>query len=978
MTRALLAKPATAPPPAAGALNGSRSVLARRLALVAAFAVVATALLWLAVLWVLRAEHEQQIQSVYRENANLASAFEEHVRRTLRHADQFALQIKRLQERAGSNADWSRVAEQLGDAEDAVLLISVADAQGRIIRANRPFAAVSIADREHFRVHLRGDSGQPHVGRPVLGRVSGRWTIQLTRRINSPDGSFGGVVVVGIGTNYFSNFYRRLDLGARGSVALVGRDGIVRARQSGNNETPGQDVAGSTLVRLAGERSEGSFYSPAGVDAVPRYVSFRALPDYPLLVLVGRATDEALAAVSVRKRRYLEGAALATLLLLAFCGALAHSFVRDHRAMRRRARLRSERERAFDELRESDARFRSLAELSSDWFWETDEQLRVTRFEGKEFAFAGFRPRDVIGRRQDQFPTYELIGITVQEFDAIRSARRSYRDVRGRFTPGAGAPRYVSVSGMPVFDARGDFKGYRGLTRDITEQVETERRARAADELLRNAIEELNEPISVTDAQDRIAIVNRAFRELNPGIVGHSLGRSYEDHLRAGLALGYYPEAAGAEEAWLAQRMARRLSGAEATEVRRQNERWLLVTDQHLPGGGVITFALDISARKRAEAEVRRAKERLDLALEGSGASTWDLDMRSGVVHLSEGWLVMLGKPAAPTTTTLGELKCLVHPDDLDGAIAAAQATMKGQRAVYTAEHRVRADAGEWKWVTSRGRVTERDPRTGRALRMSGTNLDISERKQAEHALRELNRSLEQRVRERTAQLESANRDLEAFSYSVAHDLRAPLRAVSGFARLLEEQVEGKLEAEERKLIGRIQAGAHRMGVMIESLLDLARSARVQMKLAHVDLRALADAVAEEIAPQFHRARIHIGALPAVRGDATLLRGVFENLIGNAFKYSTKVAQPRIEVGSVAGDVPVIFVRDNGAGFDPRHADRLFGPFRRLHSEAEFPGTGIGLALCKRIVERHGGRIWAESSPGLGATFYFTLDAGRA
>jgi light-regulated signal transduction histidine kinase (bacteriophytochrome) len=213
----------------------------------------------------------------------------------------------------------------------------------------------------------------------------------------------------------------------------------------------------------------------------------------------------------------------------------------------------------------------------------------------------------------------------------------------------------------------------------------------------------------------------------------------------------------------------------------------------------------------------------------------------------------------------------------------------------------------------------------------------------------------------------------------VAHDLRAPLRAIGGFTRLLEEHLRGGLDGEGSALIERIHAGTLRMGKLIESLLEFARSTRAEMKLEDVDLRAIADSVAQDIALQYPKAKISVGALPRVHGDATLLREVLENLVGNACKYSSKVPQPRIEIDSAAlAQGVACFVRDNGAGFDAHNATHLFAAFHRQHHEAEFPGNGIGLALCKRIVERHGGRIWAEAAPEEGATFYFTLGPAAA
>lgn len=234
------------------------------------------------------------------------------------------------------------------------------------------------------------------------------------------------------------------------------------------------------------------------------------------------------------------------------------------------------------------------------------------------------------------------------------------------------------------------------------------------------------------------------------------------------------------------------------------------------------------------------------------------------------------------------------------------------------------------------------------------------------------NRTLEERVRQRTHELQSANRDLESFSYSVSHDLRAPLRAMGGYASLLAEDESDHVTDEGRKMLAAIQRNADQMSAMVDSLLDLSRIGRQALDCVDVDVRALAHTIADAWKAEYPKTRFTCSAVPSAWADARMLRHVLDNLIGNAFKYSSKVENPEVAMGWDEAQ-GAWFVRDNGDGFDADYTERLFKPFQRLHTAREFPGNGIGLATVKRVVERHGGHVWAHARRGEGATFYFTL-----
>ena len=254
--------------------------------------------------------------------------------------------------------------------------------------------------------------------------------------------------------------------------------------------------------------------------------------------------------------------------------------------------------------------------------------------------------------------------------------------------------------------------------------------------------------------------------------------------------------------------------------------------------------------------------------------------------------------------------------------------------------------------------------------------LERSTLAQAEARILSLNEELENRVMERTARLEAANRELAELSYAISHDLRAPLRAIDGFSLVVLDDYGDRLDEEGRRCLGRVRNGAQRMGQLLSDLLRLSHTTRGTLDPQPLDLSAEAQSVLADLVRQDPQRKVDAAVTPGLKavGDRQLVKLVLENLLSNAWKYSAQTAQARIEFGITArDDQSVFFVRDNGVGFDMAYASRLFGTFQQLHSGQEYTGTGIGLAIAQRIIHRHGGMIWADSAPGQGATFFFTL-----
>jgi light-regulated signal transduction histidine kinase (bacteriophytochrome) len=311
-----------------------------------------------------------------------------------------------------------------------------------------------------------------------------------------------------------------------------------------------------------------------------------------------------------------------------------------------------------------------------------------------------------------------------------------------------------------------------------------------------------------------------------------------------------------------------------------------------------------------------------------------------------------------------------VHPEDRVASLEQVEKQLERSEPVLHFENRFQHKDGSWRVLSWRS-----VPQAGGL--MYATARDVTERRQAEEKIRRLNLTLHQRA----AQLEVANKELEAFSYSVSHDLRAPLRHIQGYVGMLNRESGAQLSEKGARFLKTIAEAGREMGQLIDDLLAFSRMGRAELRETIVDPRALIEEVRRdlEMATRDRPIEWRIDPLPAVRADPALLKQVWANLISNAVKYTRGRTPAVIEIGRAADDDGrvVLYVRDNGAGFDMEHAGKLFGVFQRLHRPEEFEGTGIGLANVRRIVLRHGGRIWAESRVNAGATFFFSLQPGE-
>ncbi|PKO87486.1 MAG: hypothetical protein CVU18_10505 [Betaproteobacteria bacterium HGW-Betaproteobacteria-12] len=863
----------------------------------------------------------------------------------------------------------------------------VNDGQGRVVCSGHmrdgyrfPEGAMVYFPPQDKRTHYA-------VGNALPDSIGGGMVVPIAHPIASAAGSRGGSIGVRFGAGHFQPIVAASRLPEGVTVGIFDGAGQLLASTSEAAVAVWREIDNGQAMEGMRRRNEGVIRAEETADGLHHY-GFSRVVGTDWVAVAAMSTAQASSAV--RQRALVAGAAalivlggaivLATLLGRRILRPLVQAArIAGHAAVGKLdARLpvegpaemvivASQFNRMLDALaaerhalRASEARYRELVELSSDWVWEQDAEHRFTRVEGGAFRAAGIE-HEVIGKRRWEIPGYAPLEGSWDDFRARLDRREAFFGKVFLQAAPSGATHYLRVSGRPVIDGQGRFLGYHGVAADITAEKtdwlalqESERKYRDVFDN-NHGIKLLVEPGS-----GRIVDASRAACTF----LGHS--RVALTHLRFA-DLGLQPRQGGGDGLELMGADAH--AGSEFV-YRRAGEESIHL--EAFPGqveaAGrnllYITFN-DITARRRAEGELRK----LARAVEQSPVAIFITDTVGNIEYAN---------PRVEETTGYTRAELIGRNPRLFQSGLTPQETYRQLWAAITS-------GGEWRGElcnrTKQGvlywefaSISALHDEEGRLTHFLAVKENVTERKRQEIEIHELNATLERRVAERTQDLASANRELEAFSYSVSHDLRAPLRAINGFVHLVEENEGAVLGAESRAMLERIKRNAVRMGELIDDLLRLAQVGRGPLDLHKVSLGDTAREVVQELQSLDPRVTVDLAPLPEVLCNRALIRQVFANLVGNAFKYSARQAAPRVEIGVCAevGEA-VFFVRDNGAGFDMNYAQRLFGVFQRLHHQNDFPGSGVGLAIVKRIVERHKGRVWAESAPGEGATFYFTL-----
>jgi PAS domain S-box-containing protein len=617
------------------------------------------------------------------------------------------------------------------------------------------------------------------------------------------------------------------------------------------------------------------------------------------------------------------------------------------------------RERGEARLGDAEARLRDFLETSSDWLWETDAALRFSFFSDGLEAVAGIDRAQLLGRtRRDVFSDPDAP--EMRRHLAELEARQPFR----RFTYAAETPhgrRWFRISGKPVFDA-GVFRGYRGVGSDVTAEVEATRRAEDLHARFAEAIESVPASIMLCDSDDRIVLVNSVTRGFFPHATQHLVpGARFADLIRAQAESGFIRDASGRVEEWVRERLAWHRNPEGSITRLYGDGRWIQIIERRTSDGGYIGIRVDVSELKGKERELATKTALLEATLEhmSQGLSVFDAAMN--LVGYNRRWAELLGFPdrlIKHGTPFADFIRFSAEngdygPGEVD-AIVAERMRLAANRSVT---HFERTRAGD---VVLEGRRHQM-PDGGFVT----TYTDISEQRRAEKQLAEHARELER-----------SNAELEQFAYVASHDLQEPLRMVASYCQLLQRRYKGKLDQDADDFIGFAVEGATRMQRMINELLDYSRVGRKSAGFAPVETKAAVEAALGALAAAVEEsgAAIAVGDLPRVNGEATLLQQLFQNLVGNALKFRRDDAAPEIAISAERrGEAWEFHVRDNGIGIEPEYAERIFLLFQRLHERTRYPGTDIGLAFCKKVVEYHGGRIWVEAAPGGGSLFKLTI-----
>jgi PAS domain S-box-containing protein len=642
----------------------------------------------------------------------------------------------------------------------------------------------------------------------------------------------------------------------------------------------------------------------------------------------------------------------------------------------------AQQEESMQALQDEVQRLQSLAALSADWYWEQDAEHRFKSFSKGSGQIWPANPDSSIGRFRWDRPGVVPLTSPWQAHRALLDSKQSFREFEYMQVAEDGSLQYFSVSGVPVIDGLGRFQGYRGTTRDISARKQLEESERRSTRLLGDIVENIPIAFYLASVKDDYRFVewNKKAESLFGLTRAETIGRTVHDLWPRETADRMHAADLELVTGGSSQDFPDHLMQTAGRGQIRVHMRKVPLKDADGSVSHILLTIEDNTERLEAESRLRLSEARFRTVVAALGEGVVLRDAEGRVVDCNPSAERILGKTLAEMrgqTSVVGNWQLLredgsLMPVEEQPNVAARLTGLRQSNRLVL----YRKPDGSDLWCLVNVQPLS-DGATGETTGFVTSVTDFTQRKLAELEIVRLNVNLENRVSRRTAQLEAANRELEAFSYSVAHDLRSPLSTIDGFCALLQKDVPAESGVRAQHYMERIRGGVRRMGELTNGLLALAQLSRTSLNWETVDVSEGAHKLLKEHfeTDPLRVVRVTIAPALLVRGDRSLLGQVLQNLIANAWKFTSKKPHAEISIGKLADSrkQAVYFVKDNGAGFDMAYADKLFGTFQRLHSPEEFPGSGIGLATVYRIIARHGGKIWAESVPGEGSTFFFTL-----
>lgn len=631
-------------------------------------------------------------------------------------------------------------------------------------------------------------------------------------------------------------------------------------------------------------------------------------------------------------------------------------------------------------LLSSEAKLEDAQRLARLGNWDWDIEKNSLWWSDEVYRIFGAEPRGFAA-------TYEVFLSYVHPDDrggvdkAVRGAISGGKNysIDHRIVLADGTEKIVHEKAEVSFDGQGKPVRMFGTVQDITGQRRAEEALRESEERLSGILDNMGNVVYLKDLDGRHILVNRQFETVAGKKREEVYGKTNYDLFPKELSDIY---SANDREALKSEEPMQFVESIPQSDgVHTYISIKFPIRDTRGNAYAVCGVSTDITQLKRVEEALRRSEASLEKAQRIAHIGNWDFDIAENIFYRSDEVFRIFGR-SREELKTYNDLISAIHPLDRGWMEKSFKEAVYGNKP-YSLDARIIRGDGAERIVHIQGELVLDE--AGRPAGMSGTIQDITERKRAEDAIWKLNLELEKRVEERTVELkkankdlEAANRELESFSYTVAHDLRTPLRLIDGFGRMLFKKQKERLDEGGRENLERIIEAALRMDKLIDYILNLSYVTRAEINLQTVDLSEMAASVINDlrVAQPGREAEFRLEAGLRARGDEKFLRIVLENLLGNAWKFTGRVPEPVIEFGRAGQEngMSVFFVRDNGAGFDTKYLDKVFEAFERLHSKEEYPGTGVGLATVRRIINRHGGRVWAESEPGKGATFYFTIE----